>query len=144
MSEQICPFDQYYLEPEALKVTSIFETTLSYSVTDYIGISGSSHSCGAADLHSRYCGNSFATDAGTKVVDATSPTNVICDCTAPFAVEIHTDATAVKNDGTAVAADADLPTAGSQRGKCPMSISFSCKAFQFISMMFHVIFQVYV
>ena len=108
----------------------LFKITFHYSVTDYIGISGSSHSCGAADLHSRYCGASFATDAGGAVQDATSPTNLICDCTAPFAVEIHTDATALTSTGSAVAADgSDLPTAGSQRGKCPMSICCSVSDF---------------
>ena len=90
-------------------------------------------------MHSRYCGNTFATDAAEKVTDDTSPTNVICDCTAPFAVEIHTDATALTAAGAAVAADGtDLPTAGSQRGMCPMPIS--CTVFQFLFMLFHIIF----
>ena len=90
-------------------------------------------------MHSRYCGATFATDAGGAVVDATSPTNVICDCTAPFAVEIHTDATSVTAAGAAqVAAGTDLPAAGSQRGKCPMSAS--CIVFQFMSIMLYIIF----
>ena len=90
---------------------------LIFSTNDYVGISGSSHTCGGFDLHSRYCGNTFATDAGQKVVDATAPRNVICDCTAPFAVEIHTDASVKTSANAAVAADgSDLPSAGTQRG----------------------------
>jgi len=76
---------------------------------DYIGISGASDVCtpqSGRTLTSRICGAAvFTADAGTKVAAATF--HQVCDCTAPFIVEINTDATQEL-----------ASTAGNHRGAC--------------------------
>merc|ERR1712110_1057886 len=84
---------------------------------DYIGIAGSSASCisgtGGGNLNNRYCGGAFNPVTSDPKKDQKNVS--ICDCTAPFTVDIKTDA---KGDEGATAAAAAATAAPGSRGVC--------------------------
>lgn len=85
---------------------------------DYIGIAGASSTCSKASgnsLTSRICGRYWSADTQGKTLGTTYETSTtkasalkICDCSAPFTIEVHTDSTGGTN----------AASAGDNRGVC--------------------------
>jgi len=57
--------------------------------TDWIEIEGGSENCNQIEGFQRFCGSLLGTNGASTL--ATDPHHVICDCSAPFIVGIHTD-----------------------------------------------------
>jgi len=75
---------------------------------DYIGIEASGSLCRVSEqnLHGRYCGNAFST------FDPAYAHDTVCDCTAPFAIEVFTNA------HSDVATATSMPNTMLSRGVC--------------------------
>jgi len=79
----------------SLAMTVAIATTDLLCTKDYVGIAGATNNCqagGGSLLHNSFCGVVFGTvEAMTAVAP---PATRICDCSAPFIVQIFTDAIA--------------------------------------------------